>query len=149
MVNVQERRLVLRMLAYWSDLKGERDFPTLAEIDAKDIGEDWRFCALVALDHDLPRSRLLTVGNDLAPVGAPLPDTLGKIPPGTLLAAAVERLDWMLLRRVPLSLGGQLDRADGPFLYRKILLPLSTDGAEIDHVLVVANGRPLAVDAGS
>src|SRR5690606_29979157 len=88
MVNVLERRLVLRMLAYWSDLKGERDFPTPAEIDKKDIGEDWRFCALVALDHDLPRSRLLTVGNDLAPAEAPLPDRLGEIPPGTLLAAA-------------------------------------------------------------
>src|SRR3546814_5649932 len=117
MVDISERRLVLRMLARWSDLKEERTFPAAAEMDSAAVGEDWRFCALLALQEDLAASRFLHVGSALDPVRADGADlTVAGLPSNTLLGAAAASLDWMLRRRVPLSLGGELDTGRGLYL---------------------------------
>src|SRR3546814_14122347 len=70
MVDISERRLVLRMLARWSDLKEERTFPAAAEMDSAAVGEDWRFCALLALQEAVAASPFLHVGSALDPVRA-------------------------------------------------------------------------------
>lgn len=148
MVKYDERRLVMRMLARWTDIKGDRALPALSDIDPQAIGEDWRCCAVVAVGADRGTRRLSHVGAELTPEGDPVTGLeVREIAANTLLGAAVANLDWVLDRRVPLSLGGEMVARQGLFLYRYILLPLSEDGVRPDHVLIVANGRAVAAGA--
>jgi hypothetical protein len=144
----EERRLVLRLLAYWDDLRGDRDYPRADDIDSQTIGDDWAKCFLLRLAPDtLGDSRLLHIGADLLsglPDGAP--DTLAKVPKTALLHHAAGFADQTLAKAVPVSLGGEAVLADGKTLFRSILLPLSNDGTAIDHLLGAANGRPIGAD---
>lgn len=42
-----ERRLTLRLLRYWQDLRGMRNMPEEPEIDPDALGPDWGFCFLL------------------------------------------------------------------------------------------------------
>ena len=42
-----ERRLTLRLLRYWHELRGIRAMPEENDIDPDEIGEDWGFCFLL------------------------------------------------------------------------------------------------------
>jgi hypothetical protein len=144
----EERRLVLRLLAYWDDLRGDRDYPRADDIDARVIGDDWAHCFLLRLTGDeLAGSRLLHVGNVLLgdlPDGAP--ETLVEVPESALLHHAAGFADQTLAKAVPVSLGGEALLTVGRTLFRSILLPLSNDGTTIDHLLGAANGRPVGAD---
>ncbi len=75
-------------------------------------------------------------GDDLTgrPVSAAGPDSL--------LGRAVDYLDDVLLRQVPVSYGGEFPGPGGvPVPYRSILLPLSDDGETVTAVLGGANCR--------
>jgi hypothetical protein len=143
-----ERRLVLRLLAYWDDLRGEREYPRPDDVDAEAIGDDWAQCFLLRVTAEAAgQSRLLHVGAGLCadlPDGAP--DILARVPADALLHHAAGFVDRTLEKGVPVSLGGEAELARGKTLFRTILLPLSTDGTSIDHLLGAANGRPIGAD---
>ena len=144
----EERRLVLRLLAYWDDLRNDRDYPRADDIDAGTIGDDWAQCFLLRLTGaSLGESRLLHVGDGLLgdlPDGSPA--TLGQVPETALLHHAAGFGAQTLAKGVPVSLGGEAALSDGKTLFRSILLPLSNDGATIDHLLGAVNGRPVGAD---
>jgi hypothetical protein len=144
----EERRLVLRLLAYWDDLRGARDYPRVDDLDVEAIGDDWAQCFLLRLDGLAPAdARLLHVGDsllDALPDGVPA--RLGDVPAEALLHHAAGFVDRTLAKRVPVSLGGEAALAQGTILFRSILLPLSNDGTTIDHLLGAANDRPVGAD---
>ena len=156
----EERRLVLRLLAYWDDLRNDRDYPRADDIDARMIGDDWAQCFLLRLTGtslgagaslgdgvSLGESQLLHVGDGLLgdlPDGAPA--TLARVPETALLHHAAGFAAQTLSKGVPVSLGGEAALSDGKTLFRSILLPLSNDGATIDHLLGAVNGRPVGAD---
>lgn len=144
----QERRLVLRLMAYWDDLRGERQYPSAVDIDPAEVGEDWQHCLLIELAEPVEHSIFRHVGDALRPDAEGLPENLElrHCPPGTLLRHATHYLSRMLSKGVPMSIGGDWELESGHFLYRSILLPLSNDDARVDHVLGGANGRPVAGD---
>jgi hypothetical protein len=78
------------------------------------------------------------------PDGAP--ETLKAVPANALLHHAAGFADRTLEKAVPVSLGGEAVLTEGKVLFRSILLPLSNDGATIDHLLGAANGRPVGAD---
>ncbi len=45
-----ERRITLRLLAYWEKLRGERPMPAEAEINPADIEDLWDHCLLVRIE---------------------------------------------------------------------------------------------------
>ena len=156
----EERRLVLRLLAYWDDLRNDRDYPRADDIDARMIGDDWAQCFLLRLTGtslgagaslgdgvSLGESQLLHVGDGLLgdlPDGAPA--TLARVPETALLHHAAGFAAQTLSKGVPVSLGGEAALSDCKTLFRSILLPLSNDGATIDHLLGAVNGRPVGAD---
>jgi len=145
----EERRLVLRLMAYWDDLRGARTYPPAAEIDPNAIGDDWPNCGVLVLGQPLQRSTFEYVGAELlGHAGQLAPQTtLAEVPESVLLSPALSYLDRLLQKQVPISLGGEAKLEQGPALYRSILLPLSSDGATIDKVLIAANHRLVTADA--
>jgi len=144
----EERRLVLRLMAYWDDLRDTREYPRHDEIDPGTIGDDWPNCFLVALREPADQSQLSYIGPNLVNDGVPDgPVSVAELPADALIAHALSPLQRMLSKRIPMSIGGEAEIAGEAVLYRSILLPLSDDGRSIDHVLGAANGKRADGDA--
>lgn len=45
--SVTERRITLRLLAYWEKLRGQNKMPTEADIDPDDLQDLWDYCFLI------------------------------------------------------------------------------------------------------
>jgi hypothetical protein len=135
-----ERRLVLRLLAYWRDLGLDGELPAAHLVQPADIASDWPAC--FTLDLGGPKPVFSYVGEThVAHHGADLGGRpVGEAGPDTLLGCAVEQLNAVLTRKIPITYGGSFTGHDGePVLYRSILLPLSDDGDEINSILGGAN----------
>ena len=143
-----EKRLVLRVLAQWRELRDDRRFPSIDDVKAEAFCSDWPFCFLLELPADGSTPRFLYVGAALeAEIGWPMAGLpITECPPDTLLAAALVPHAEAVSREVPLSLGGEVMSRAGPILYRSIMLPLSADDERIDHLLGAANSRLVVRD---
>jgi hypothetical protein len=141
-----DRRLIMRVLATWKKIAGERAFPRRSQIDPRLFGRDWSHCVLVDIDPALDRSRLAYVGDTLRdPSWPPFErQCSADFLDGSLLQLATAQISVVLARGVPISFGGSAVHDEGPILYRSILLPLSEDGAAIDGVLAAVNYREVA-----
>lgn len=138
--NPQEQRLVLRLLARWRELCGDKDWPTLADINAADLADMKDFSFVVDLSGGRPR--FSHYGRWHAEFGGA--DMTGKaidqLPRDTLAERAVRFLPEVLARKIPITYGGDATEPNGRKLfYRSILLPLSEDGQIVNAVLGAAN----------
>jgi hypothetical protein len=141
-VEAKERRLVHRLLIHWRELAPEEVLPPRARVNPDEIGDMWRYCftldigAVAAVFAHLGEAHVAHLGFDLT--GKPA----AAAKKGTLLGNALDRLDDVLLRRIPITRQGTFTGADGmPVPYRSILLPLADDGNEINGILGAANCR--------
>ncbi len=139
-----ERRLVLRLLAYWRKLCDSRRFPSPADLNPDDIPDMWPYCFVLDLagpgQNPVFRSLGTAFVGDMALVG----DGISQVRSATLIGSAVAYVPEVVTRQVPISRGGEFASDDGlQVLYRSILLPLSNDGTEITALLGAANSREL------
>lgn len=139
-----ERRLVLRLLGYWRDIRGDESYPTFADVDPSAIPDIWPHCFV-----------LETGGTDEIPVFRAVGDEIAKHFPGvivgrrvseitkqSLFSVTIDYLDQVLTKGVPISHGGEFYQDDGTkILYRSIVLPMSDDGETISGLLCAANCR--------
>jgi len=141
-IEAKERRLVQRLLIYWRELAPDNVLPSRASVKPQEIGDIWHFCftldigSVAAVFGHVGDAHVAHLGFDLA--GKPV----AAAHKGTLLGGALDRLDDVLLRRIPITRQGTFPGADGmPVPYRSILLPLADDGSEINGILGAANCR--------
>ncbi len=139
-----ERRLVLRVLARWQSLCEDRALPPLEALTAEALGEDWSQCFSLELD-DPANPRLVWVGEAfLTPEWRPGPESrIAEVPRPSLLSAATSFIPRVLDRRIPICIGDTTEIGARPFMFRAILLPLSTDGERVDALFGAANGREI------
>lgn len=140
-----ERRLVSRVFRHWTEMAMAKRFASKDDIDPWLVGDDWASCALIRIDPDLDRSTFVVVGENLLPqhdeslADKPIAACRGN----TLLGAILKYLPRFRPDGGPLGIGGTAEHRGAPVLFRAVLLPLSGDGASIDHVLAAANFRDL------
>lgn len=144
-----ERRFVLRLLAHWRNLCGERQYPSFADLDPAEIPDMWQNCFILEIsgDNAVPVFRAMGEGlieNSKGPLlDRPISDALEDTLPGV----AISYIDETLEKAVPVSRGGEFVRQDGTkVLYRSILLPMSDDGETISGILGAANCRNIVFD---
>lgn len=139
----QERRLHKRAMLYWHALKRDREFVLLDAFDA------------VALEDRSTHGFLLDLTEVTAPVlrfiGPVLRDeasikgkdvALSIVEPGSLLKRFADRFPEVLASRKPvLAEYDFVTSADYHVLCRGILLPLSSDGVQLDHVYGVISWK--------
>lgn len=144
-----ERRLTDRMLAKWSAISNGARMPRLAEITPAAFGDDWRHCILVELDPVLWRSRIDHVGETLRNRDRTkdTPQILNDYAEGSLLRLAVSKIPAAIVKRCPIVFGGAAPHGGKTMLYRAILLPISEDNEQVDHVLGALNYRDISATA--
>lgn len=136
----RERRLVQRLLIYWRDLAPEGVLPSAANIRPADIADMWPACFTLICGGSVPifghvgETHVAHLGCDLSG------RQISEAGADTLLGCAVQHLDEVLLRKIPVTYGGTFVTPHGErVLYRSTLLPLSDNGEEIDGILGGAN----------
>lgn len=135
-----ERRIVWKLLHYWEERKGDRNFPSLDDIDADVISELWPHCFVLDTLSQGPAPYFLYLGPKLARLA-------GVFLSGeqqwtkTLLDKAVQNYRDTVTDEKPILSEEHLSIYDGSkIVYRSVLLPLSDDGETINFILGAASG---------
>ncbi|HZS82469.1 MAG TPA: PAS domain-containing protein [Stellaceae bacterium] len=144
-----ERRLVLRVLARWQELCGERAFPPRESLAPALLEGDWEHCFCLVLD-DPHNPRFDYVGTALAVPGWSWSrqSRVADCPDRTLLKAATGFVPRVLAKRIPICVGDRAMHLERPIMFRAILLPLSDDGERIEALFGAANCREIAAEDG-
>ena len=129
-----KRRLVDRVLHLWIEMAHGLEFPCRDQIKPSMLGGDRANCLVIAVQSPVEFSYFLSVGENLSFVHCPN---------DSLAGALLSHLPQVVSERRCLMIEGRATFCDIAVLYRSALYPLSEDGVAIDHVLGVANYRPL------
>lgn len=141
-----ERRLTLRVEAYWNFLRQDRAFPQTTDIDPVELGDDWLDCFVMDPSHSPEAPSFLFVGPRLLN-NARLPEDwarstrrlVGDCPPGSMLARSVQYVNHVLEQRIPVTVAEVFEESSEEVRLRGTLFPLSTNGQDIDAVLGAAS----------
>jgi hypothetical protein len=122
-----EQRLVLRLLAHWRELAGDRPMPDFEDFDPWDVPEMWEDSFLIdARDpsalvfHSVGGNHIDVLGRD------PSAQLVSMVDEDTLLGRAVSYAAEVIECKGPMTLGGLMADSDGNTrLYRSVLMPLA------------------------
>lgn len=135
---VSERRLNMRLMAYWQDLRGTGSHALIERFDPEAIVDLWPHCFTIVPAPNPNKATFVHVGDMIAAdsglttVGLLVSD----IPADTLLGRALHLVAEVLKVKYPIVDSGEFtDHLHRPSLYRSILLPL-TDGRGTVGLLV-------------
>ena len=136
----KKRRLIWRLLAYWEQQRGEREYPALGDIDPAEISEIWPYCFLLDVRNYQGFPYFHYLGPSLAKYS-------GIFLSGqhewahTFLKKAVCHFQEALERSAPVLVEEELTQFDNrKLLFRSVLLPLSDDQETINYLLGAASG---------
>jgi hypothetical protein len=135
---VSERRLNMRLMAYWQDLRGTGSHALIERFDPEAVVDLWPHCFTIVPAPNPNKATFVHVGDMIAAdsglttVGLLVSD----IPADTLLGRALHLVAEVLKVKYPIVDSGEFtDHLHRPSLYRSILLPL-TDGRGTVGLLV-------------
>ena len=134
--------MVRCFLKYWETLRGEQDFPLIANLDLDQIGEfvPHSYCLQLEPGGGDPIFRFL--GRELAlDCGEDFTNRkLSDLPPHGLLAKTTGHLQRAIVQSGPLTLADSYHDPDGvEILYRAVMLPFSITGQTVDYIIGAVN----------
>jgi hypothetical protein len=143
----RERRMVLRLLEFWREAKGDAEFPRPAQLDATAMPELFQYCIVLDITGSATDPVVVEVGRTIASyASASLKGKrISEFEPDTLPTRAVTYLAEVLKKGVPISRGGSfVDSRGVTILYRSIVAPLAEDGETPSALIAAANCREVA-----
>ncbi len=134
----RERRLNMRLMAFWWDKRADRRFPSVKDFDPQELSDVWTHCFTLQPQEPCEQSALHSVGDTIAKMsgvsGAEI--TVNGIGENTLLGHATRNVGEVLTQQVPVIRSGEFVNEEGEtVMYRSILLPLSQDQDTVDCVV--------------
>ena len=126
-----------RVLAYWRAKKGDRDFPSRAEIDPLEFTKALPRVMMVEVSDDPLEFRYRVAGTGLfAMHGQELTGKLAReLDPPEFGALIHRHYAEVIARRVPILHAIELTVNSLATSYARIILPLSSDGMAIDRLM--------------
>lgn len=134
----RERRLNMRLMAFWWDKRADRRFPRAEDFNPEELNDVWTHCFKLRPEEPSERSSFQYVGDTLAETSGVTSSeiTVGQLGENTLLEHATRNVSEVLRQQVPVVRSGEfVDRNGDTVLYRSILLPVSEDEDTIDCVV--------------
>ncbi len=151
-IGVDERRMHVRAYNYWVSLLHGRPYPSIEDLKPEKIGDFGPHSVLLdfTLDRDDPTiaylGPALRAECDL-PAGT---HRISGVPSRSLLSRLTDHYMQIIANRAPIGFEAEFlsDRGVNT-LYRGILMPLSTDGEDIDFIYGVISWKELADHAAA
>lgn len=134
-----ERRVSCEALYYWSDISGDRDMPRPDEVDFDAVPDIGRYLFLMATGNGRGHFMIQRAGailDDASSAGEIAGRSVVDVFPAPLNQRVLECCESAVSARRPMVDSGILIlENDTEVLYRMIMMPLSSDGTSVDHVL--------------
>ena len=146
---VQERRLNMRLMGYWQELRQAAGCPAVVSFDPALLADVWDNCFQLDLSQQPGAPRFQHIGDILAKDAALDVScaTTADLPQGNLLAKVLERLSAFEDGLQPIvDSGVHQDGAGRSCLYRSIMLPFTGESGDLRLVVGGARSRPAALD---
>jgi hypothetical protein len=142
-MSAYEQRMTFRLLSYWNKLKGEREIPSIKEVNITELGEVWGFCFTICLDDEEKVDEFQYFGAELvALTGVDLSGlNVEKSLPGTMMAQLMDFYPQVILLRSPVSKASKCLQNGCEILYRSLIVPFSSDGNKVDFLMGTTNFR--------
>ncbi len=134
----RERRLNMRLMAFWWDKCADRRFPSAEDFDPEELSDVWTHCFTLEPQEPYGKSVFRYVGDSLAAgSGVSEPEmTVDEVRENSLLDHATRNIPEVLSQKVPVIHSGEFENQAGEtVMYRSILLPLSQDQSTINCIV--------------
>lgn len=135
-----ERRMVHRLLMHWRGAQQSDGIPSLDAILSRDLGDIETYVYVLDIRGEVPVFE--RIGSDMLHhggkglIGEPVSDA----PSDTLLGQATRYYSKVMMKQIPITLGGEfIDNKGNAILYRSLIAPLSDESGESSYLLGAAN----------
>ena len=149
-VGQDERRMQVRAYNHWASLLGDRNFPDIADFHAREVPDFAPNSVLLDFSDGIDNPAIVFLGDRLAKecdAKAPIRH-LADVPGRSLLSRITDHYMQIIANQAPIGFEAEfVNQRESTILYRGILLPFSSDGAAISHILGVINWKELADQA--
>lgn len=139
-----ERRMQVKAYNYWSNLLGERIYPSLADMEPEKVELFGQWSVLLDFSEGFDNPQLAFIGEKLAEeVGCSdhISD-ISDVPADSLLSRITNQYPEILEAQTPVGFEAEfVNNRNVTILYRCILLPFSSDNSTIDYVYGVINWK--------
>ena len=146
-VGQDERRMQVRAYNYWASLLGERNYPSVEDIEPDGLPDFAENGVLLDFTAGIENPAIAFLGEKLAgECGAEGPiRTLADVPGRSLLSRVTDHYMQILANEAPIGFEAEfINDREMTILYRGILLPFSTDDESIDFIYGVINWKEVA-----
>ena len=144
---VDERRLVMRLLAYWRGILPENGFPPTSLVDPHALGDIWPTCFVLQFPDESAEPVFCKAGHAIAVTidGDFEGMRVSALSHESLAEHATFFADEVRARKVPITRGGAFSDPQGVIqLFRSILLPLGDETGRIEGLLGGASCRRIS-----
>jgi hypothetical protein len=146
-IGVDERRMHVRAYNYWVSLLGGRPYPSIQDVDPHTIEDFGPHSVLLDFSRDQEDPEIAFLGRALR-VECALDSAIrqiSEVPSRSLLSRLTDHYLQIIANRAPIGFEAEFVGQRGHnTLYRGILMPLSSDGNQIDFIYGVINWKELA-----
>lgn len=139
-----ERRMHVRAYNYWSSLLRDRDFPSIEDLDSRDVSDFADHSLLLDFTASADNPAASFIGTALraeCEIGDEV-RTIADVPPRSLLSRLTDHWLQIVANRAPIGFEAEFTNQRGEDIcYRGILMPFSSDGDTIDFIYGVINWK--------
>ena len=146
-IGVDERRMHVRAYNYWVSLLRGRPYPAIQDVDPHTIEDFGPHSVLLDFSRSQEDPEIAFLGNALR-VECALDSAIryiSEVPGRSLLSRLTDHYLQIIANRAPIGFEAEfINQRRHNTLYRGILMPLSSDGNEIDFIYGVINWKEMA-----
>ncbi len=146
-IGTDERRMQVRAYNFWASMLGDRNFPSIEDLDPEDLPDFGPNSVLLDFTGGLENPAIQFLGTTLADECGANSEMkhLDDIPSLSLLSRITDHYMQILANQAPIGFEAEFVNQRGlTILYRGILLPFSSDDESIDFIYGVINWKELA-----
>ena len=149
-IGQDERRMQVRAYNHWASLLGERNFPSIEELEPENLPDFGPYSVLLDFSVGIEDPAIRYIGATLAQeCGAEdRIEMLSDVPARSLLSRITDHYMQILANEAPIGFEAEfVNQRGATILYRGILLPFSSDDDTIDFIYCVINWKEMADQA--
>lgn len=144
---IQERRINMRLMAYWQELRNDRGRALSSAFDPDEISDVWPNCFCLDPNADRSESEFRHIGEGIA-ADSGVPENCRRIkdvPRKTLMGQMLRHVPALLEGKTPVVESGRFtDKDKQKYLFRGILLPFTNGRGQIDMIIGGARYKPIS-----